>query len=78
VPVSNPANFGADLLSFASPTAPARVESLAGVGNQTNYGIRNMFAADTLFLGTANGMNLLTNPASPMGGWELIEAFPLQ
>jgi hypothetical protein len=52
------------------------VESLAGVGNQTNYGIRNMFAADTLFLGTANGMNLMTDPSGPLGGWEVIEVLP--
>jgi len=76
VPVANPANFGGDLWSFSSPTSPAHVESLAGVGNQTNYGIRNMFAADTLFLGTANGMNLMTDPSGPLGGWEVIEVLP--
>jgi hypothetical protein len=72
------AYYGADVLSFFSAESPANLENLKGLGNFTNYGVRNLFAADTLFLGIANGMNLLTNPAgpAPLGGWELIEAWP--
>jgi hypothetical protein len=71
-----PTLFGADLFYFPSSSSPAFPESLSGVGNYTNYGIRNMIAdGGKLYLGTANPMNLMTNPADalPEGGWELIE-----
>jgi len=66
--------FGADLYRFSSSADYAVPISLSGVGNYTNYGIRTMVADhDGLFLGTANPMNLLTNPFDdlPEGGWEL-------
>jgi len=69
-----PSLFGADLFFFADAAIPAIPETLGGVGNYTNYGIRNMLADDKLYVGTANPMNLLTNTTDnlPEGGWELI------
>lgn len=66
--------YGADLWRFPSTDFGAVPESVAGVGNYTNYGLRTMLAGDALYLGTANPMNLLTDPADglPEGGWELI------
>lgn len=59
---------GGDLYRFDSNNDPAIAESLSGVGNQTNYGIRTIIKGDySLFLGTANPMNL-----HPDGGWELL------
>jgi len=72
----DPANFGADLFSFANSSSPANLEDQNGLGNITNYGIRNMATTDKLYFGTANNMNLLTDPSAPMGGWELIQAAP--
>ena len=66
---------GADLYRFFDPAYPAIPESLSGVGNYTNYGVRNMLGReDGLYLGTANPMNLLTDPYDdkPEGGWELL------
>lgn len=63
------AGFGADLWRFPSPGRPAVPEDLGGAGNFLNYGIRSaVVAADkrSLFLGTANPMNL-----EELGGWEL-------
>ena len=70
--------FGADLLRFPTPNHPAVPVSVAGVGNYTNYGIRNLLGDDALYVGTANPMNLLTNPQDrlPEGGWELISLHP--
>jgi hypothetical protein len=64
---------GADLFRFSSPNSYATPVSLAGVGNYSNYGIRTMVSDDALYLGTANPMNLLTDPLDdkPEGGWEL-------
>ncbi|NOY58070.1 MAG: T9SS type A sorting domain-containing protein [Calditrichaeota bacterium] len=66
---------GADLWRFPSSVSPAIPENISGVGNSTNYGIRNMVVNGGLFLGTANPMNLLTDQTDelPEGGWELIE-----
>jgi hypothetical protein len=66
--------YGADLFRFPSSQSYAVPESISGVGNYTNYGIRTMLADDALYLGTANPMNLLTDPTDliPEGGWELI------
>lgn len=59
--------YGADLWRFDSATAPATLLSNDGLGNYLNYGIRTMAkAGGTLYLGTANPMNL-----APEGGWEL-------
>jgi hypothetical protein len=65
---------GADLYRFVSAESPAEAESLAGVGNPSNYGIRTMVSDDALYLGMANPMNLLTDPNDqlPEGGWELL------
>lgn len=63
--------YGADLYSFAAPDKPAVPVSLNGMGNYLNYGIRTMVADDFLYIGTANPMNLATNPGKPQGGWEL-------
>jgi hypothetical protein len=66
--------YGADLWRFCSDDRPAGPVSLNGVDNFTNYGIRTMVSTeDSLYLGSANAMNLLTNPREPKGGWELIE-----
>jgi hypothetical protein len=68
--------FGADLYRFTSSYQPAVPVSLSGVGNYTNYGIRTMVSTeDALYLGTANPMNLMTDPNDdkPEGGWELLK-----
>lgn len=72
----DPNAYGGDLISFADASMPPSIVSTTGVGNYSNYGIRNFAAGDTLFIGMANGMNLLTDTADaiPEGGWELIEA----
>lgn len=65
---------GADLWYFPTPEGPALPETLDGVGNPANYGIRTMIASnEQLYLGTANPLNLLTDPdRTDQGGWELI------
>ncbi|MCX6029955.1 MAG: hypothetical protein NT169_11755 [Chloroflexi bacterium] len=67
-------SYGADLYRFVDEWWPAIAVSTAGVGNYTNYGVRNMVTGDGLYLGMANPMNLMTDPgdAKPEGGWELI------
>ena len=72
-------SFGADLFFFPTALCPAIPESLDGAGNYTNYGIRTMVSDDeALYLGTANPMNLLTDPDDeiPEGGWELMKLAP--
>lgn len=65
-------NFsGADLYAFTSPNMAAKPVSLNGLGNYLNYGIRTMIADDFLYLGTANPMNMATEPGQANGGWEL-------
>jgi hypothetical protein len=62
--------YGADLWRFDSPNGPAKAESLTGVGNYLNYGVRNMIAdACNLYLGMAGAMNLRTS-GTPQGGLE--------
>lgn len=65
---------GGDLWRIAGADLPAVPESLDGVDNLTNYGIRTLTASSDLFVGTANPMNLLTDPEDflPEGGWELL------
>lgn len=77
--IFNPANFvGADLMRFADANSPAIPESIAGVGNNSSYGIRTMIGDnDGLFLGMANPMNLLTCSDNKSinngdGGWSLM------
>jgi len=70
------ANPGADLYRFPSAEEPAAPESIDGVSNLLNYGIRTMIAEkDALYLGMANPMNLATdsNDVLPQGGWELVK-----
>ncbi len=69
--------YGADLWSF-SGNSPATPESQYGAGNYLNYGIRTMLATgSTLYLGTANPMNLRTDPSNPpLGGFELLGLHP--
>jgi hypothetical protein len=67
---------GADLMRFDSLDQKAVAVSRDGLGNYLNYGLRTMIAdEDTLYIGTANPMNLetLTNDARPEGGWELLK-----
>jgi hypothetical protein len=66
--------WGADLYRIDSSNGPAMPEDVAGLGNFTNYGIRNMIHGSGLYIGMANPMNLLTDPNGvlPEGGWELI------
>lgn len=71
-----PAFVGADLWRFPSARSRAWAESIGGVGNAYNYGIRTMVATpDAFYLGMANPINLATDPrdARPDGGWELLE-----
>jgi hypothetical protein len=65
--------LGTDLYRFTSSDDPAVPVSLSGIGNYTNYGIRTMVSSDSLYMGTSNPMNLLTDPDDdkPEGGWEL-------
>ena len=59
---------GADLCRLDARNEPAIAESLTGLRNPTNYGVRTMARTDTaLIVGTANPMNL-----HPDGGWELL------
>ena len=60
---------GADLFRVGEDSCGAVAESLTGVGNDTNYGVRTMTTTErALYVGTANPMNL-----HPDGGWELLE-----
>lgn len=74
IELPSPIGVGADLFRFPNPAAVAVPESIEGVGNYTNYGVRTMIADDSLYLGMANPMNLLTDPTDdrPEGGWELL------
>ncbi len=71
--VKKPA-IGADLYRFSSTSSAAQTLSINGLGNPANHGVRNIVSTPKgLYLGTANGMNLLTNTSDklPDGGWEL-------
>jgi hypothetical protein len=79
------ANYGADLYYMTSGNKPALAESTNGLGNPANFGFRNSLVSGDLYVGTANSMNLLTNPSKPcppthgpacLGGWELIKLTP--
>ncbi|MFI5493020.1 hypothetical protein [Actinoplanes sp. NPDC051859] len=75
-PPIDPAIYGGDLWVFPTSTEKAQPVSTTGVGNNLNYGIRNMVPdGPDLYLGMANPMNLRTDPADdvPEGGWELIK-----
>ncbi len=65
------ATAGADLYSIDGWTGKATPESVKGVGNITNYGIRTMLTDNNaLYLGMANPMNI-----DPKGGWELLKLY---
>jgi hypothetical protein len=68
--------FGADIYSFKDNNSPAVPETINGMGNYLNYGVRALIPNGTtsLLIGTANPMNL--NSGNPLGGWQLIEAMP--
>jgi hypothetical protein len=69
-PIDEARGYGGDLWRFDDPDTPAQPETVRGMGNFTNYGIRNMIAIDggpDIAVGTANGLNL-----EPDGGWELL------
>ena len=68
-------HYGADLYRYPSARRAAVAISTDGLGNYTNYGIRNLISTPTgLYLGMTNPFNLLTDPYDdrPEGGWELI------
>ena len=71
-------SFGADLAFISNKYTPAYPESFRGLGNFTNWGIRNLLVSENLFAGMTNPSNLLTDPNDilPEGGWELIELEP--
>jgi hypothetical protein len=82
-----PTEYGAGLFYFPNTSSKALPESTNGVGNYLNYGIRNIMpytypnGSTSMFIGTANPMNLATpgNPTlgnGPYGGWELLELKP--
>jgi hypothetical protein len=67
--------YGADLYRFPSARRAAETLSTDGMGNHTNYGIRNLVSTTTgLYLGMSNPFNLLvgSDDDEPEGGWELI------
>lgn len=72
-----PLNPGADLYRFPSASEAAVAESLDGVDNYSNYGVRTMVSEEALYLGSANPMNLMTDLSDelPEGGWELIRLY---
>ena len=68
-----PMSPGADLWRFPSGFQAATPQSVDGLGNILNYGIRTMYVApEGLYMGTANPMNLRTTPGEPQGGWEVL------
>jgi hypothetical protein len=79
-PLLDGAVSGADLFRFETD-GRAYLVSNDGIGNITNYGVRNMLTvAEALYLGMANPMNLDSprnpadlDPGKPQGGWELLE-----
>lgn len=73
--------YGADLFCMNSSDTPALPLCLSGLGNYTNYGIRNMLADENkIYFGMANPMNLLTDTTDdlPEGGWELLSRGDLE
>jgi hypothetical protein len=73
VPASNPdprRGYGADLWRFSDPEQPAVPENVSGLGQFSNYGVRNMLRLNgngDIIAGIANSLNL-----EPQGGWELL------
>jgi len=66
--------FGANLAYFNNAYSPAFFDDDRGLGNYLNYGIRNLLpVGNVMYVGTANPMNLKTDPSEERGGWELIQ-----
>jgi hypothetical protein len=67
--------FGANLAYFNNAYSPAFFDDDRGLGNYLNYGVRNLLpVGNLLYVGTANPMNLKTDPSKDkLGGWELIQ-----
>jgi len=67
--------FGANLAYFNSAYSPAFFDDDQGLGNYLNYGFRNLLpVGNVMYVGTANPMNLKTDPTKDkLGGWELIQ-----
>jgi hypothetical protein len=66
--------FGGDLLVLDKSNQPAKFVSRSGVGNVSNFGIRDLVSdGEMMLIGTATFANLLTNPSDELveGGWEL-------
>jgi hypothetical protein len=61
--------WGSDLVRFDSTEVPAVFESVTGLGNYRNTGIRTMVSdGKFLYMGTENSFNI-----SSLGGWEVIK-----
>jgi len=80
----NGVRLGADLWCFPAGNGQPFSLTREGAGNPLNTGFRNMVSTPKgLFLGSANGSNLLTDPFAPPdqplkpGGWELIQLVPV-
>jgi len=71
----DPDGFGADMWRFPSADEPAVLETKSGFGNFLNYGGRVLLADEAfLYIGSANPMNLRTDPDEEFhGGWELLK-----
>ena len=67
--------FGANLAYFNNAYSPAFFDDDQGLGNYLNYGFRNLLpVGNVMYVGTANPMNLKTDPTKDkLGGWELIQ-----
>lgn len=71
------AQFGADFWRFNNATTKAQSESINGLGNGLNYGIRTLLAdSNSLYVGMADPMNLKTAKGQLNGGWELRKLTP--
>jgi len=67
---------GADVFYFDDPNGPAKPFTQDGLGNQDNWGVRDLWAVGnkTLFLGTNNGFNFPAEGASDpprRPGWQI-------
>jgi hypothetical protein len=73
------AGWGADLWAFPVHGQPAVAVDIAGLGNQTSHGVRNIVNTSYgMFLGMANSANLLGDlgDAYPDGGWKVLKYNP--
>jgi hypothetical protein len=78
LPLGHVRGYGADLYRFPAASRAALPVSRDGLGNLSNFGIRNLIADERgLYAGTANPFNLLYKPLQPdqSGGWELLRIY---